>query len=104
MREPCSILIFCVLLGFGVSLAIPTEDVAETAYNESEALPYEGTPLFSSVVLRASARALQPVSKSGPPFHLGSPTRRCERCAEHKAWLAHPVFDSLIILDHSLRC
>jgi hypothetical protein len=56
MRRPCSILILCVLLGFGVSLAVQAEDVPETAFDESEGLPYEDTPLFSIVGSQASAR------------------------------------------------
>jgi hypothetical protein len=59
MRRPCSVLVLCVLLGFGVSLAVPAEDVPETAYDESEGLPYEGTPLFSIVVPLVAARATQ---------------------------------------------
>jgi len=47
MRRPCSILVLCVLLGFCVSLAVPAEDVPETAYDESETLPYEATPQLS---------------------------------------------------------
>jgi hypothetical protein len=53
------ILVFCVLLSFGVSLAVPAEDVPETPYDESEAVPYEGTPAFSSVVPLAAARTTQ---------------------------------------------
>jgi hypothetical protein len=47
MRRRCSTVVLCVLLGFGVSLVVPAEDVQGTAYDESEGLPYEGTPLFS---------------------------------------------------------
>jgi hypothetical protein len=61
MRRPCSVLVLCVLLGFGVSLAVPAEDVSGTAYDESEALPYEGTPLFSIVVPLGAARTTQAV-------------------------------------------
>jgi hypothetical protein len=50
MRRPRSILVLCVVLAFGTSLAVPAEDVPETAYDESEALPYEGAPLFSIVI------------------------------------------------------
>ena len=64
MRRRCSIFVFCVLLGFGVSLAVPAEDVPETAYDESEALPYEGTPLFSIVVPLVAARTTQAVPSS----------------------------------------
>jgi len=67
MRRPCFILILFVLLSFGVSLAIPAEDMPETAYDESEALPYEGTPLFSSVVPLRAARTTQEVPSSLHP-------------------------------------
>jgi hypothetical protein len=64
MRTLWSVLVLCVLLGFGVSLAVPAEDVPETAYNESEGLPYEGAPLFSGVVSLVAARTTQAVSNS----------------------------------------
>ena len=64
MRRPCSILVFCLLLSFSVSLVVPAEDVPETAYDESESLPYEGTPLFSIVVPLAAARTTQAVPNS----------------------------------------
>jgi hypothetical protein len=64
MRRHCSVLILFVLLGFGVPLAVPADDVPETAYDESEALPYEGTPLFSIVVQLTAARTSQAVPNS----------------------------------------
>jgi len=73
MRRPCSILVLFVLLTFGVSLAVPAEDVPETAYDESEALPYEGTPVFSSVVPLGAARTTQAVPSSLHPG-LGAPS------------------------------
>ena len=67
MRKLCSILIFCVLLGFGMSVAVPAEDVPETAFNESEGLPYEGIPLFSIVMPLGAARTTQAVLSSFHP-------------------------------------
>ena len=104
MRRPYSILVLCVLLGFGMPLAVPAEDVPETAYDESEALPYEAIPLFLIVSRSVAARTPQHMLKSGSPFHLGSLPGVCERRTEHRAWSARPIFDSLTILDHSLRC
>jgi hypothetical protein len=67
MRRPCFILILFVLLGFGASLAVPAEDLPETANDESEALPYEGTPLFPIVVPLAAARTTRaPLSSLHP--------------------------------------
>ena len=98
MRRRCSILVLCVLLGFGVPLADPAEDVPETAYDESEGLPYEVIPLLSIVSRPVAARTPQPMLKSG------SLSRRYEGRAEHRAWSAHPASNSLPILNHSLRC
>ena len=64
MRRCSSILILFVFLGFGVSLAVPAEDVPETTYDEPEALPYDDTPLFSIVVPLVAARTTQAVSSS----------------------------------------
>jgi hypothetical protein len=88
MSEPRVVLILLVLMSFGLSLAVPAEDVRETAYDESEALPYECTPLFSIVLLPAAAPTTHTVlnflhGKSGnpprPPFCTcprGTDTRR----------------------------
>ncbi len=59
MRRRCSILVVLVLLVFGASLVVPAEDVPETAYDESEALPYEGTPLFSILLSPLAAPTTQ---------------------------------------------
>jgi hypothetical protein len=42
-----------LIFAFGLSLGFPAEDIPETAYDESEALPYESTPLFSTVAVPA---------------------------------------------------
>ena len=60
MRRPSSIFVLFVLLAFGTSLAVPTEDVPETVYDESEGLPYEDTPLVSIVLSPLSARTIEP--------------------------------------------
>ena len=50
MRKSRSVLTLIVLLVFGFSLAVPAEDVPETAYDESETLLYLGVSPFSIVV------------------------------------------------------
>ena len=79
MRKPCFILIIFVLLAFGGSLAVPAEDVPETAYDESEGLPYEGTSLFPIVVPLAAARALRS-SWSSFRFEHGVPSPFTPAC------------------------
>ncbi len=64
MRQPCFSLIIFVLLGFGVSLGFPAEDVLETAYDESEGPPCEVAPLFSIVGPQTSAQTTQVVPRS----------------------------------------
>jgi len=82
MRRPCSAFIFFVLLVFGVSLAVPAEDVPETSYDESETLPYEGTPLFSIAAPLVASRTTQAAPGSlqpgfGNPF-LFAPACVCD--------------------------
>ena len=103
MRRPCSVLILCVLLGFGVSLAVPAEDVPETPYDESETLPCEGTPLFSIAAPEAVAAA-PAVLACVSPLGLDTVARRCESYWKHRAWATRPILDPLTILNRSLRC
>jgi hypothetical protein len=73
MKKPHSALVLLLLLGFGMSLAVPAQDLPDTAYDESETVPYESTPLFSIVLPLAAARTPQAVPKS---LHskLGAPS------------------------------
>jgi hypothetical protein len=103
MRRRWFILVFCVLLGFGVSLAVPAEDAPETAYDESEALLYEGTPLFSIVVPLASARIAKTKRScySSTPLQLSDNELRARQGSNAQStWV--PAF--LTILKHPLRC
>jgi hypothetical protein len=102
VTKPYSILLLCVLLVFGLSFAIPAEDVPETAYDESEGLPYEGTTP-SAAVLQASACTVQTTMSSVSTFDLCFATRDGE-FENRKSPSVHAVFDSLTIPDRSLRC
>lgn len=53
-----------MILALGMPLVFPAEDVAETAYDESEAVPYEGTPPCSVVVPAVAARTTEKVPSS----------------------------------------
>jgi hypothetical protein len=103
MRKPRSALVLLLLLlVFGVSLAVPAEDVLETPYDESESMPYEKTPLFSIVVLEIVAAAATGLTCASPLcFGFSRLRYQCRR--RSSAQLRH-VNDSLTILDHSLRC
>ena len=102
MRRPFSILVLCVLLSFGASLAAPSEDVPETAYDESEPLPLQGIPLFSIVLPRASARIAK--TELNRDFLLDfSLTKRC-KCRRDNDARSHCIACSLTIFNRSLRC
>ena len=103
MRRPGVVLIFFALLGLGVSLGFPAEDVLDAVYDESEAVPYEGTPLFSIAVPQASARIAMAELSRGSVIPFNSLTRCCKPCGENDTRL-HGVPDSLTIVNHSLRC
>jgi len=57
-KTPFAIL-FLMVLALSLPLALPPEDVAETAYDESETLPYEVTPLASIAVPSIATRTAQ---------------------------------------------
>lgn len=71
MRWPRSALILFVLLAFGLSLAVPAEDLLETACEESETQPYEGLAPFAIVLVQAAARTTQEVL--GSSLHQSRP-------------------------------
>jgi len=102
MRKPRCILVILLLSVFGVSLAVPAEDLPETAYDESETLPYEGTPQFLIVAPQASARMAKAELSFGFLASLGRLNKRsCQ--AENTTGLL-VASDSLTIRNHSFRC
>lgn len=100
MRRASSSLVLFVLLAFGVSLVVPAEDVPETAYDESEALLYEGTPLFSIAAPKTAAAA--PTVVASP--RCSDPVAGCEPYQKDQVGAVHTVSDFLNILNCSLRC
>lgn len=103
MRGSRSILILFALLALGVSLGSPLEDVLDAIYDESEALPYEGTPGDSMAVRGTVAQSLT-VRPCASRFRLGSLRRPGAQHLNHVTGWVYPVSDSLTILDHSFRC
>ena len=103
MRRRSSILVLFVLLGFGLSLAVPAEDVPETAYDESEALPFEDTPAVSIAVPETVTQAPKERPRASR-FRLGSLRRPGAQHLDHVTGWAYPISDSLTILDQSFRC
>lgn len=102
MKKSHSALVLLVAFVLGLSFAVPAEDVPETPYDESEALPYEITPLFS-IVLQHSGRTLPRAPMFASSFDTGFMTRHAEILIEQSERSAHPISDALIVLDHSFR-
>ena len=102
LRKLRSVLVIVALLSLGLALVVPAEDLLETAYDESEALPYAGLPLFSLTVPQASALATAEL-RCGSMFRLNALPRGSQRSLARECGLyLHP--NSLAILNHSLRC
>ena len=101
MRVLRCALVLLAAFSLSLSFVIPVEDVLATDYDESEAMPYESTPLFSTV-LRQAARSLQ--FSATLPIDLG-PTFSHDGVRAGWELAAHPpIYGSLVILAHSLRC
>jgi hypothetical protein len=102
MTQSRSVLVLLVALVLSVSFAVPAEDVPETAYDESESLPCESTPVVSVAAHKTVGEApvLRACASQLPRASLRSLEVRSDRWAE----LPCIVSPSLIILDHSFRC
>ena len=100
MRRLRSVFVILLLL-FDVFGVLPAVDVPETPYDESEALPYEGTPLFSIVAPQASGRIAESGSCASLSFNSST---ECAKLRREKNALPGCVPVSFTILDHSFRC
>ena len=103
MRKWRFVLVVLAALALSVSFAVPGEDVPETPYDESEALPYASTSVFSvpvpnAVVRTPSGRPIVAVARPDSLRRFGS------QGLDHPSGSPHPISDSFIILDQSLRC
>jgi len=94
-----------VVAAFAVTLsfAVPAEDIPETPYDESEALPYESTLSFS-VILEESAQAQQSVPTFVSLPRVNPTPTRDEIPAAQSGPTPRPISSSVTILDHALRC
>ena len=60
MRTPrAALLLIFVLVAFGISLAVPAEDLAGTAYDESETLPCQSPAPAANGVPEATSKEVQ---------------------------------------------
>ena len=67
MRSPGFASCLFVLLFFGLSLAIPAQDLAETAFDESETLPFESADLTSVDLVQTGCSAAEATPDRSSP-------------------------------------
>jgi hypothetical protein len=65
--QPRFAVVLLMILTLGMSLGLPAEDVLDAVYDESEALPCEGTPLFSITLSPVATRTTQASLSSSHP-------------------------------------
>jgi hypothetical protein len=87
--------VLLMVLTMGVSLGLPAEDVLDTAYDESEAVPCEVIPLDSISSSQLSGRSTQAAPNSLRQ-KLGVPSRFS--CASVRDPNAHQPTDARISL------
>ena len=103
MSQPPFTLIFFALLSLGLFMGVPAEDLAETAFDESESQPCEGTALFS--IAGADTLAQAPTLRCRTSLlRLGSSIRLGTKLLSHGLDPAHQISNFLVIFEHSLRC
>jgi hypothetical protein len=76
MRKPRPSLVFVALLFFGLFLALPGEDLAETAYDESESQPCASTVELIGVIALPVATHIPPRSPHRSSALPSAPTSR----------------------------
>ena len=95
-------IIIVMSLALGLFLALPLEDLPETAFDESQTQPLERPVLFTGRPLHVAARADRP--SRNLEDELGVSSMMSVGDAERTSPPLHPNPDSITILDHSLRC
>jgi hypothetical protein len=103
MPQSRSGLVLLIALVLSVSFAVPAERVAETAYDESESMPYETSGVFFiPVPENVSELSADPAAAS--LSCVACLRRLVPELLDQGIGSAHPICDSLTILDHLLRC
>ncbi len=103
MGKPYSILLLGVLLGFVAVFVMPTEDIAETAYDESEVQSLVSTST-SPLVAAGPGAAASVVRTGGSSRPIGSRRGITTQRLGQRIRPFSPISDSLTILGHSFRC
>ena len=102
MTKARSLLVLLVAFLLGMYSAIPAEDVPETAYDESDSLPYECTLLFSVEIPKPFTDA--PVVLTRVSILRSTSLRLCAYRPVRRTSLSSQISGLLIILDHAFLC
>jgi len=101
MGRAYSALVLFVVLVFGMFVAFPVDDLPDTAYDESESLPFENAPAALTAASETLAMApAEPLDRVESPEAYRKSTdggRACDQAGD--CGLAH-----LPNLGYSLRC
>ena len=95
-------LVLLISLVLSVSFAVPTDDVRETAYDESESLPCDRTPVVSIAPPTCTRKVRG--DGSGTCQHIRSSIESFELHCSDLAVVSRRISSSLITLDQSFRC
>jgi type IV secretory pathway protease TraF len=115
------LLVLFVAVILTLSFAVPTKDMPETPYDESQSAPYVSTRVVSNAITEpvvkvalVSTALPEPVAEASAVrlcdsrHRLGFLRRPGEQPLDRRMGWPHSVSDSLTIsltiLDHSLRC
>ena len=104
MRRIHAIVGLAVLLTFGLSFAIPADNLPETSYDESEPAPYETTPHISTLMLTESARFASDVGRRILPIRLSATLQPYTGQTSRIEPLRLAVPRSLVAQVFPLRC
>ena len=104
MTKSPFVVVFLMVLTLGLSVGFATEDVPETAYDESETPSYDGTPPFSIVVVQVATRAAEDGPACVSPVRFAFLNGRCKRYLPYGPRPVHPHLDFSAIFDCSFRC
>lgn len=103
MRSLHCVLVLLAAMVFGGSFVLLPEDLPETPYDESETLPYDDTPVLSSVLLDL-AKSNEFMASMNTSLGLDLEAIHGRIRVECGKAAVDPNVDSLTILDHCLRC
>jgi len=102
MTAPRIALVLFVALGIGLCFVVPARDLPDTAYDESESLFFEDTPVFCIALPNTHSEASVRIRASRPYLNTQAMGRAWP--LGHAASQISTVSDSLITLNHLFRC